>query len=465
MHSTDDHSYMKLGNSNKQVDSSENAFELELTSFDDTSKGTASGTDVNIFDINQEDPLTDDIYLSNEAKSNRYMAFMNMANSILGSGVIGQPYAMKNCGLIGGFIATVFMSFLVDWTIRLIVVNLKLTGKSTYQASVEAAMGKWGGLLILIFNGLFAFGGCIGFCIIIGDSIPHVLSAFFPSHTDLFHRNVIITLVTLSISFPLSLNRDISKLSKTSMLALLGLIVIVFIIVVKAPLVSGEYKGSFNSHQLFITPRIFQGISVISFALVCHHNTSFIFFSLRNPSLKRFNQLTHVSLILSCIVCLTTAYSGFLNFKDKTEGNILNNFPSDDNLINFARLLLGFNMLTTFPLEIFVLRDVIRDILYYNSKGSEPVMLSTKMHVIITSILVFIITSIALSTSNLGALLEIIGSTSASLMAYILPPLTNLIITGKTKSTKEKLPYYGCIVFGFVLMFVSTSQTLMEAFA
>lgn len=451
-------SYFKL---QQQEGPSNIGLGLELTTFDENSQKVRSDI---LFDINQDDLLTNDIIISNEGKSNRYMAFMNMANSILGSGVIGQPFAMKNCGLIGGFIATVMLSVLVDWTIRLIVVNLKLTGKSTYQASVESAMGKWGGILILLANGLFAFGGCIGFCIIIGDSIPHVLGAFFPNHTDLFGRNLVISMVTLFISYPLSLNRDISKLSKTSMLALLGLIAIVLIVVIKAPLVTSEYKGSFVLSEILITPKIFQGISVISFALVCHHNTSFIFFSLKNPSLKRFNQLTHVSLALSCIVCLTMAYAGFLNFKDKTEGNILNNFPSDDNVINFARLLLGFNMLTTFPLEIFVLRDVTRDILYYSEDNSEPVVLSTKMHVGITSVLVSIIMSISLLTSNLGALLELIGATTASLMAYILPPLTNIMITGKTKSIKEKLPFFACILFGLTIMVVSSSQTLIEAF-
>lgn len=465
MTSIADNFYSKLSRNEEESIHPDEAFQLELTSFDDATKKASLGNEDQSFDIGQEDPLTEDIYLSNEAKSNRYMAFMNMANSILGSGVIGQPFAMKNCGIIGGLIATLFMSYLVDWTIRLTIVNLKLTGRTTYQSSVEAAMGKWGGVVILITNGLFAFGGCIGFCIIIGDSIPHVLAAFFPSHAHIFHRNIIITLVTVFISYPLSLNRDISKLSKTSMIALIGLVVIVIIIVIKAPLTSSEYKGSFQIHHYFITPRIFQGISVISFALVCHHNSSFIFFSLRNPSLKRFNQLTHVSLILSCAICLTTAYSGFLNFKDKTQGNILNNFPADDNVINFARLLLGLNMLTTFPLEIFVLRDVVRDIMYYSNERTEPKKLSLKMHVIITSFLVFTIMCIALLTSNLGALLEIIGATTASLMAYILPPLTNIVITGKSKSLKEKLPYFGCIAFGFIIMFVSTSQTIMEAFS
>ena len=31
------------------------------------------------------------------------MAFMNMANSILGAGIIGQPYAFRNSGLIGEY--------------------------------------------------------------------------------------------------------------------------------------------------------------------------------------------------------------------------------------------------------------------------------------------------------------------------------------------------------------------------
>lgn len=436
-------------------------FELELASFDNSKYNEENTMPL---DLEQEDPFTESIYLSNERKSNRYMAFMNMANSILGSGVIGQPYAMKNCGLVGGLIATLLLSILVDWTIRLIVINLKLTSKTTYQDSVEVALGKWGKILILAANGLFAFGGCIGFCIIIGDTIPHVLSAFFPNHSGLFHRNIIIVLVTVFISYPLSLNRDISKLSKTSMLALFGLLAIVVIIIIKAPMAPSEYKGTFSAGELIITPRIFQGISVISFALVCHHNTSFIYFSLKNPSLKRFGQLAHVSLILSCIVCLTAGYSGFLNFKNMTYGNVLNNFPSDDNVINFARFLFGINMLTTFPLEIFVLRDVIRDIIYYREDRSDPEVLSTRMHFLITSVAVFIIMSIALITSNLGALLELIGATTASLMAYILPPLTNLVLTGQGKSWKSKLPHCGCIVFGFIIMVVSSSQTIADAF-
>jgi sodium-coupled neutral amino acid transporter 11 len=41
------------------------------------------------------------------------------------------------------------------------------------------------------------------------------------------------------------------------------------------------------------------------------------------------------------------AVSGYLVFTSKTEGNILNNFPADDLMVNIARFCFGANMSTT----------------------------------------------------------------------------------------------------------------------
>ena len=72
----------------------------------------------------------------------------------------------------------------------------------------------------------------------------------------------------------------------------------------------------------------------------------------------RFAQLTHISTAVSLVACIVMALSGFLVFTDKTQANILNNFPQDDILINIARLCFGLNMLSTLPLEAFVCREV-----------------------------------------------------------------------------------------------------------
>ena len=54
--------------------------------------------------------------------------------------------------------------------------------------------------------------------------------------------------------------------------------------------------------------------------------------------MDRFARVTHYSAFTSMIACLTMALAGFVTFGEKTQGNILNNFPNNDLMVNVARL-------------------------------------------------------------------------------------------------------------------------------
>lgn len=171
-------------------------------------------------------------------------------------------------------------------------------------------------------------------------------------------RQFIIILSTACISYPLSLYRDISKLARASGLGLIGMAIIVIAVSVEGSHVSPDLRGDPSKRFSIINGGIFQAIGVISFAFVCHHNSLLIYGSLKTPTLDRFAAVTHASTLLSLICCIILAVSGYMVFTDKTQGNILNNFPQDDTLINVARFCFGLNMFTTLPLELFVCREV-----------------------------------------------------------------------------------------------------------
>lgn len=164
-------------------------------------------------------------YLPNaRPKSSLPNAFMNMANSIIGAGIIGQPYAFKQAGLTMGIVLLVGLTITVDWTIRLIVINSKLSGADSFQATMQHCFGKPGLIAISLAQWAFAFGGMIAFCIIVGDTIPHVLEALIPGLRDLpflwllTDRRAIIVLFILCLSWPLSLYRDIAKVDSIILL-------------------------------------------------------------------------------------------------------------------------------------------------------------------------------------------------------------------------------------------------------
>lgn len=66
--------------------------------------------------------------------------------------------------------------------------------------------------------------------------------------------------------------------------------------------------------------------------------------------MDRFAKVTHFSTGVSMLACLAMALSGYLNFGSYTQANILNNFPTDNILVNIARLFVLIPPLFSEPL-------------------------------------------------------------------------------------------------------------------
>ncbi|GAA5927431.1 Avt2p [Sporobolomyces koalae] len=388
----------------------------------------------------------------------------NMSNSILGAGIIGLPYALREAGLLSGIILLLVLGVVTDWTIRLIVLNAKMSGRRSYIDIMDSCFGKKGRAACSFFQFAFAFGGMCAFCVILGDTIPRVLQSVTGENANgfikfLVSRQVVTFLLTVGISYPLSLYRDIEKLSHASALALVSMVVIVISVAVRGPGVADSLKGDPNMRWTVLEAGFFEAIGVISFAFVCHHNSLLIYGSLRTPTLDRFAQVTHVSTILSVVACLCMSTSGFLVFTDRTQGNILNNFAEDDWLINVARACFGCNMFATLPLEAFVCREVAETYFWPDEKEFNK-----RRHVLITSALVFSALIVSLITCDLGLILELAGGFSATALAYLFPAACFLKLSGHgTQQAPQRLAAWVCAVFGIGVMVLSTVLSIRKA--
>ncbi|KAI0675096.1 amino acid transporter [Trametes maxima] len=389
----------------------------------------------------------------------------NMANSILGAGIIGLPYAVRQAGFFTGLVLLVVLCGVTDWTIRLIVVNAKLSGQSSYIGVLNHCFGSSGRAAVSFFQFAFAFGGMCAFGIIIGDTIPHVIRSIFPHLyrvpvlSLLTKRQFVIALCTMCVSYPLSLYRDIHKLSRASGLALIGMVIIVTSVLIEGPNVSSDLKGDASARFTFLGDGVFQAIGVISFAFVCHHNSLLIYGSLHTPTMDRFNRVTHISTAISLVACCTLAISAYVVFTDRTQGNILNNFGPNDTLINIARFCFGLNMFTTLPLELFVCREVIDQYFFEN----EP--FNMQRHIFFTTALIFSSMLISMITCDLGVMLEVTGGASATALAFIFPAACYLKLKAPHKPwyAREKLPAVICAAFGLIVLCISLFLALGKA--
>jgi sodium-coupled neutral amino acid transporter 11 len=147
------------------------------------------------------------------------------------------------------------------------------------------------------------------------------------------------------------------------------------------------------------------------------------------------------------------ALAGFLTFGSLTEGNVLNNFPTDNTMVNIARLCFGLNMLTTLPLEAFVCREVMFNYWF----PGEP--FNMNLHLIFSTSLVVSAMTLSLITCDLGAVFELIGATSACALAYILPPLCYIKLSTRSWRTYVAI---AVVVFGMAVMCISLVQAAFK---
>lgn len=149
--------------------------------------------------------------------------------------------------------------------------------------------------------------------------------------------------------------------------------------------------------------------------------------------------MTYSSLGVAGALSLLLSIGTYVSLGDETEGNrvslvaplrdillspifpllanVLDSFADDDKAINVARFFFAVTIMLTYPMEQMVCREVVENLFFKNQMGG----LTETQHNIITLGTAIVPLIIALSTDNLGVVLELTGVVLASTLAFILP--------------------------------------------
>ena len=145
---------------------------------------------------------------------------LNMANTILGAGMLALPHAFAECGLSVGLIFLLIFASLSVLGLYLVSASADLAGRpsSFYAVAEKAVPGS--GLIIDAAIAVKCFGVATSYLIIVGDSLPQALEPFGASGVLTDRR-----LWTLSAAVavaPLAYLKEIDALRHTSLAARLA---------------------------------------------------------------------------------------------------------------------------------------------------------------------------------------------------------------------------------------------------
>jgi sodium-coupled neutral amino acid transporter 11 len=417
---------------------------IELSSFNNLKRTyTPPGSEGELENQNENIAVSQNKLTKPLVKSGLGGASANLVNSIVGAGIIGIPYAIKESGLLAGVILLVLVSWLTDKSLRVIVglaaFHPKLKNKDvrTFEDLASYPFGQAGINFILFSMFLMAYGAMVAYLLIIKDTLPTILGL-----DNVWERILIMMATSVMIMLPLSLQRDMASLSITSLFSVVADAVLVIFIAAYSPVSEtvAQEGGFLNVLKMdAVNPTIFVGLGILSTAMACQHSAFIVSGSLENRTMKRWAQVTGFSLGTSLVLCSILGITGYLGFLDETEGNLLNNFDDESTLANLSRLLLAVTMFFTYPMESFVARHVAVQLLHGgdmdgkddpNHSGKEGeeaggIWIFNRRQAV--TIIIFVLTLIpAIIVDDLGMVLSINGSIAGGCIAYLAPGLCYL---------------------------------------
>ncbi|XP_035879267.1 putative sodium-coupled neutral amino acid transporter 11 isoform X2 [Phyllostomus discolor] len=353
-------------------------------------------------------------------------AVFNVVNSIIGSGIIGLPYSMKQAGFPLGILLLFWVSYVTDFSLVLLIKGGALSGTDTYQSLVNKTFGFPGYLLLSVLQFLYPF---------IVD--PENL---------LIGRHFIIVFSTVVFTLPLSLYRDIAKLGKISLISTV-LTTLILGIVTARVISLGPYIPKSEDAWVFAKPNAIQAVGVMSFAFICHHNCFLVYGSLEEPTVAKWSRIIHLSTLVSVFICILFATCGYVTFTGFTQGDLFENYCRNDDLVTFGRFCYGATVVLTYPIECFVTREVVANVFFGGN-------LSPVFHIIITAVIITTATLVSLLIDCLGIVLELNGVLCAAPLIFIIPSACYLKLSEEPRTHSDKIMSCVMLPVGAVVMVV-----------
>ncbi|XP_026162489.1 sodium-coupled neutral amino acid transporter 3 isoform X2 [Mastacembelus armatus] len=399
-----------------------------------------------------------------EGKTSFGMSVFNLGNAIMGSGILGLAYAMANTGILLFLFLLTAVAVLSCYSIHLLLKSSGIVGIRAYEQLGYRAFGNPGKMAAGIAITLQNIGAMSSYLYIVKSELPLVIQAFLKadSNSDVWYLdgNYLVVMVSAGIILPLSLMKQLGYLGYTSGFSLSCMVFFLTAVTYKKfqiPCPFEEYsanstdahlnlnvsnhgheynmdlvhdnKGSQCSPDMFtINSKTAYTIPILAFAFVCHPEVLPIYTELRNPTQKKMQKVSNVSILVMYIMYFLAALFGYLTFFDNVETELLhtyNRIDPYDTLILCVRVAVLTAVTLTVPIVLFPVRRAIQQMAFPDKT------FNWLRHIAIALILLTSINMLVIFAPNILDIFGIIGATSAPCLIFIFPAVFYIRIVPK----------------------------------
>ncbi|KAF9925801.1 hypothetical protein FBU30_004476 [Linnemannia zychae] len=443
---------------------------------------------------------------------------INLANTILGTGMLAMPGALAAVGLMLGSFMIVFSACASGLGLYFLTRSASRTpGRSASFFACSKITYPWAAVGFDFAIAIKCFGVGISYLIIIGDLMPEVVRslgmiAFAAAGGDgsgdmdpqlwfLVDRRFWIT-IFMAIIGPISFLKRLDSLKATSALALGAVVYLVFIVVYyysypEQPLPPKEEIRLFNPNAQFFTT-----LPIFVFAFTCHQNIFSVYNELSDNGQSMLNRIISTSIGSAVVIYHIIGVLGYLTFGNIVGNNIIQMYNASL-LVTVGRIAIVILVMFSFPLQCHPCRACLDKVLSamaqlwrstrnngkqadYNTLNNEndddepltissstinnpveldehgePVQVTSELKYTLMTLAILIGSYIiAITVSQLDLVLSFVGSTGSTAISFILPGSFYYKLHQNDPWTGRKILSVCLTAYGFMVMVICLSANI-----
>jgi len=349
-----------------------------------------------------------------------------LVNTMIGSGVLNQPFVFKDAGLLGGGVGFAIATYCTWLSLKVITdVGIQLNILE-FSGLAERAFDTAGLRINDVSIVIGAFGALLGYILVIGSTMSELLYNWGCSEDSsvcgIYGTSIIFVTVFV---LPLCLMRQFGHLAYVSIFSVFTIVLVLGLVTIGGPIRTRNDHNPNVPYNYFDFNGTLRSMGSILFALSCTPANFQAFVAADKPSrnMVTWSRITGYAVSIGALMCALMGIVGYLSFESKTKENILSNFTTSP--FDFFKMMVVCHICAYIPVNFMIMRYSVVKLTMRMKSEALPLM----KHVFITVLLLGFTTAFALGmiAVGLGAgeayglTLDITGGVGTSITNFIMP--------------------------------------------
>lgn len=320
-----------------------------------------------------------------------------LLNSMIGSGILNQPYVFNDSGILGAFVGFI-VATIATWTGLLCLT----------AAGIEEDVWEYSGLAKVAFQGngervvdiaiiIMTFGSQLGYILVVGSTVSDLLSTWGCQAEVCSEIYTTIISIALFVT-PTCLFRHFGHLAYISVFSVAAIVAVLLLVIIGGPIKHSLAEHPDNDYKIFNVTGMLASLGSIVFSLDCASSNfqAFVSTEPEAQTLSSWSAITRNAVFGGAIMCAIMGVVGYLSFGSSTQGMILDNFHSSG--YDVFKVLVTVHLILYIPSNFVIMRYSI--VKLFSGQRSE--LLASSTHTLLTVLLLTVCVGVVLALMSLG---------------------------------------------------------------